>query len=325
MNANAPGTSGVTQASPPGVAGSAPRRPRLLVVDDQPANVQALYQLFSADHQVFMATHGEQALAVCRDRLPDVVLLDVVMPGMDGHAVCRALKADPLTRDIPVIFLTSQSEAEDEAEGLSMGAADFIAKPLRPGIVRLRVKTQLTLKQQADMLREMAFLDGLTGVHNRRYFDQYFDNEFRRAERSGTPLAVVMIDIDHFKRFNDHYGHQRGDDCLREVALCVRDSLRRPADLAARYGGEEFVCVLPETDAVGALAITAAIEQRIRGLAIEHAASPQEPHIVTASIGLCMSAPKAGTSAIELLAMADRQLYQAKASGRARVCGGTIE
>ncbi len=309
----------------PNLMGAPTARPRLLVVDDQPVNVQALYQVFAADHQVFMATSGEQALNVCRNKLPDVVLLDVVMPGMDGHAVCRALKADALTRDIPVIFVTAHTDTAAEEAGLALGAVDFISKPLRPSIVRARVKTQVTLKRQSDALRELVYLDGLTGVHNRRYFDERFDLECRRAERSGAPVSLAMIDVDHFKRYNDHYGHQRGDDCLRLVARSLRESLRRPADLVARYGGEEFVCVLPETDLAGAQGLCTLIEQRIRELAIEHAMSPHDARIVTVSIGVCTKSPQATASAVELLAMADRQLYEAKTSGRARVCSNQLD
>ena len=150
-----------------------PERPRLLVVDDQPINIQTLYQIFHADHEIFMATSGDQALAFCRDNVPpDLILLDVVMPGMDGIEVCRRLKSDPALADIPVIFVTARSDPADEAGALAAGGVDFIAKPVNPAVVRARVKTHLTLKAQTDLLHSLVFIDGLTGVANRRRFDE---------------------------------------------------------------------------------------------------------------------------------------------------------
>ena len=208
-------------------------RPRLLVVDDQPLNIQALYQAFSADHQVLMAMGGEQALAICANQHPDLILLDVSMPGMDGFEICGRLKADPSTRDIPVIFVTAHSDVASETRGLELGAADFIFKPISPKIVRARVKTHLTLKAQSDLLRQWAYLDGLTGVYNRRYFDERLAVEWDVATRTGTALSIILLGVDFFKRYNDRYGHQAGDDCLREIAPQLKDGLRQPTDLVA--------------------------------------------------------------------------------------------
>jgi len=299
---------------------STPAHPVLLVVDDQPINIQALYQAFSADHQVLMATSGAQALALCAARQPDLVLLDVVMPGMDGHEVCRRMKADEALRDIPVIFVTAHSDEAAETLGLELGAVDFISKPINPRIVRARVKTHLTLKAQSDLLRNWVYLDGLTGVHNRRYFEERLASEWARAARSGAALSTVLIDVDFFKRFNDHYGHQAGDDCLRRVAACLRASLKRPADLVARYGGEEFVCLLPETSADGALMLARQLGQEVQALAIEHAHSDVAPH-VTVSLGVCTGLATPGSSAAEFVRQADAQLYSAKLQGRNRSNG----
>ena len=260
-------------------------RPKLLVVDDQPINIQVLYQLFAADCQVFMATNGAQALQVCRDKRPDLVLLDVVMPGMDGYEVCRQLKADETLRHIPVIFVTAHDDPEQETMGLDLGADDFIAKPVNPKVVQARVKTQLTLKFQADLLRQLVFLDGLTGVHNRRYFDQQLALEWARSARTGAPLSMILLDVDFFKRYNDHYGHQAGDDCLRQVAATLKSNLRRPADLVARYGGEEFACILPETGLDDAVELAKQLERQVRALAISHAYSDVAP-TVTISLGV---------------------------------------
>ncbi len=302
------------------IAALRPRKPKLLVVDDQAANIQALYQAFAADHQVFMATNGEQALALCASKQPDLVLLDVVMPGMDGYDVCREMKADPETRDIPIIFVTSHSDEEAEASALDAGAVDFITKPVNPRIVRARVKTHLTLKAQTDLLRHWVYIDGLTGIHNRRYFDERLAIEWRRSLRAALPLSLVMMDVDFFKRYNDRYGHQAGDDCLRRVAGALKSALSRGGDLVARYGGEEFVCLLPETDLTGALHVAGALAKAVDAQRIEHADSDAGPN-VSLSLGVCTRLPSSLGSALDLLRQADAQLYRAKLLGRHRACG----
>jgi len=310
------------------------RPPRLLVVDDQPVNIQALYQAFSADHQVLMATNGEQALKLAASQKPDLVLLDVVMPGMDGHEVCRRLKADEATRDIPVIFVTAHSDEAAETQGLALGAVDFISKPVNPTIVRARVKTHITLKTQSDLLRQWVYMDGLTGVHNRRYFDERLASEWARAVRNRAALSVVLLDVDFFKRYNDHYGHQAGDACLRQVASSLRLTLKRPGDMAARYGGEEFVCLLPDTDLPCALNVARQLGAAVEALRVDHAASSAAA-VVTVSLGVCSTVGNTagGTlgsnaatqeGAAALLREADAQLYLAKGSGRNRSCGGHL-
>jgi len=295
-------------------------QPKLLVVDDQPINIQVMYQIFSADFQVFMATSGAQALALCKDNPPDLVLLDIVMPGMDGFEVCTRLKADETTRDIPVIFVTAYTDAIQETRGLSVGAVDFISKPVNPAVVRARVKTHITLKLQSDVMRRLVFLDGLTGVYNRRYFDQQFAMEMARSVRNQSPLSLIMLDVDYFKRFNDYYGHQAGDDCLRQIATTLKEGLRRPADLVARYGGEEFACILPETEFHDAMALAIELEQRIREKNIPHANSDAAA-VVTISLGVSGRTGDTPGDASAFLAQADVQLYIAKNAGRARVCG----
>jgi diguanylate cyclase (GGDEF)-like protein len=295
-------------------------KPKLLVVDDQPINIQVLYQIFGSEYQVFMATSGAQALAMCLQNSPDLILLDVVMPGMDGFEVCAQLKSHEQTREIPVIFLTALNDSEQETHGLELGAVDFISKPVNPAVVKARVKTHLVLKQQNDIMRQLAFLDGLTGVYNRRYFDQQLDVEMGRARRNGAPLSLILLDIDFFKRFNDQYGHQAGDECLRMVAAALKNCLRRPADLLARYGGEEFVCILPETDYESAMDLANVMEQRVRALQLVHAGS-DAAGVVTISLGVAECNKDATEVANDLLSQADQQLYQAKKSGRGRVNG----
>lgn len=304
-------------------------KPRLLVVDDQPINIQVMHQIFATDFQVFMATSGAQALAICKDNPPDLVLLDVVMPGMDGFEVCALLKADESTRNIPVIFVTAHNDAAQETHGLAVGAVDFIAKPVNPAVVRARVKTHLTLKFQSDVMRRLVFLDGLTGVFNRRYFDQQLAIEWARSARNASPLSVILLDVDFFKRYNDHYGHQAGDDCLKQIATTLKTALKRPADLVARYGGEEFVCILPDTSFDEAMAMAHRLEQQVRAKQIAHENSDVGP-FVTISLGVAArSEQDTGTKPVEpandsnaLVALADARLYLAKSSGRGQACGG---
>ena len=298
------------------VLSTLPARPRLLVVDDQPINIQTLYQIFHADHEVFVATSGEQALAFCRGNpLPDLILLDVVMPGLDGLAVCRQLKADPVLANIPVIFVTACMDPADETRALEAGGVDFITKPVNPMVVRARVKTHLTLKAQGDFLRSLVFVDGLTGVANRRRFDEALLSEWRQCRRAGTPLALLMIDIDHFKRYNDHYGHPTGDACLQQVAAVLKAAMQRACDLVARYGGEEFVCLLPGCDQAPALAKAQALQAALAAQGIAHEASPTAAW-VTLSIGVAVAQPQAGGSPAALVAAADAALYSAKHRGR---------
>lgn len=298
-------------------------KPKLLVVDDQPINIQVMYRCFAGDYQVFMATNGEQALALCKSNPPDLILLDVVMPGMDGYEVCKQLKADDTTQHIPVIFVTAHTDPAQETHGLSLGAVDFIAKPVNPDVVRARVKTHLTLKFQSDILRRLVFLDGLTGVYNRRYFDQQLATEWARAARSNEPLSLILLDVDFFKLYNDRYGHQAGDDALRSVAASLKSALKRPADLVARFGGEEFACILPETAFDDALIIANQLEQKIRSLAIPHQSSTVDS-VITISVGLATRANNTGSDATDLIGLADNLLYKAKHTGRGRVCSGVL-
>jgi diguanylate cyclase (GGDEF)-like protein len=197
---------------------------------------------------------------------------------------------------------------------------DFISKPINPRIVRARVKTHLTMKRQSDLLRRWVYIDGLTGVCNRRYFDEHLLSEWARALRGNAPLSVALVDVDLFKRYNDHYGHQAGDECLRRVAAVMKASLLRPTDLVARYGGEEFGLLLPDTDNAGALHVADQIRQRLLDAQIEHADSSVGP-LLTISVGVCTQPPGTGGSAAALLREADAQLYLAKSKGRNQACG----
>ncbi|MBK1705481.1 diguanylate cyclase domain-containing protein [Halochromatium glycolicum] len=296
------------------------QRPTLLIVDDQPANIHALAKLLKDDYRIITATNAAKALELARrEPGPDLILLDILMPDQDGYAICRELKADEAIHAIPVIFVTALDQAQDEAKGLQLGAADYISKPFNPTIVRARVHNQVSLKLKTDLLEQIALQDGLTEIPNRRYFDRKLAQEWNRQSRHQQPLSLLMIDIDHFKPYNDHYGHGAGDDCLRRVAQALQQVPKRAADLVARYGGEEFVALLPETDSIGARQVAGRMQEAIHALALPHAYSPVADRI-TISIGASVSlAGQPATSSEALKQAADQALYQAKEQGRNRL------
>lgn len=294
--------------------------PKLLIVDDQPLVIRMLHQIFQGDYEIFIATSGEEALDFCQKNIPDLILLDVVMPGMNGYQVCRALKQQTATENVPVIFVTGHSDPVEEEEGLDAGAVDFICKTASTKVIKSRVKTHVTLKQQADLLRALTRRDSLTGIANRRYFDETLVAEWRRCAREMKPLSVIMIDIDFFKRFNDFYGHQAGDECLRQVATCINAGFTRSHDLAARYGGEEFVCVLPDTPLEGAEAKGILLLETVRALSITHEKTDVDGGVVTISVGVASIVPRPDSGGpSDLVLHADRMLYLAKEAGRSRV------
>lgn len=292
-----------------------PDRPVLLIVDDEPRNTQLLYEIFKDDYEVCRAGSGEAALAFCRTRRPDLILLDIVMPDMDGYAVCQQLKSDFLVANIPVIFVTACGDPLQTVRGLDAGGVDFIIKPFHLEVVRARVRSHLVLKHQADVLRSLAMVDGLTGVGNRRYFDTLLKAEWRRSIRSGQPLALIIADVDLFKRYNDRYGHPAGDACLQSIATVLKSECLRSHDAVARYGGDEFVCILPDTSQEGAVIKANELESAVRSLRIAHEAS-DPGSVVTISLGVASAHPVNGDNAADLLACADEQLYFVKRSGR---------
>jgi diguanylate cyclase (GGDEF)-like protein len=288
---------------------------RILVVDDAMENIQILYGALQDKHEVVFALSGEKALEIARAQRPDLILLDAIMPGMDGYAVCRELRASSETCDTPVIFITALKSPEDETRALDAGAADFISKPVNAAVVRARVRTQLTVKRQADALRALSLTDGLTGVSNRRAFDERLDTEWRRCSRVGAPISLIMVDIDHFKLYNDHYGHLAGDASLTMVAQAMRRAAARPQDVVARYGGEEFAILLPQVNAHGAERVALKLLAELKELAIPHPTSPTEPRL-TVSMGIAACVPAEGSVHADLVQAADAQLYEAKAAGR---------
>jgi len=292
----------------------------VLVVDDAPENVRVLGTALRGQCRVRAATCGRDALAIAKgENPPDLILLDIMMPGMDGYEVCRLLHEDPDTVEIPVIFITAMDEVEDETRGLDAGAVDYIAKPFSSAIVRARVRTHLELKRHRDELRNLSNLDGLTGIPNRRRFDEVLGLEWRRAVRSSHSISLLIIDIDHFKNYNDTFGHPTGDDCLREVAATLRGCALRSSDFVGRYGGEEFAAILPNTSAEGAATMAERMREAVDQLLLGEETDPTGPRGVTVSIGGATAAASFQGDPLKLVERADRQLYRAKDAGRNRV------
>jgi diguanylate cyclase (GGDEF)-like protein len=291
---------------------------KVLIVDDDAINRQVLADLLKPDYTVLLAKNGAQTLERAARHVPDLILLDVMMPDMDGYAVLRRLRADPHTRHIAVIFISGLDRPEDEASGLKMGAADYIAKPFNATVVMARVALHLEVVRQRRILERLAHADGLTELANRRRFDEVYEVEWQRARRNGKPLSVAWIDIDCFKQYNDHYGHPAGDRALRAIARTAGACMRRPADLAARYGGEELVLLMPDTSAADARDLVQSICEAIAALGIAHAGSMVAP-MLTVSAGGATRANDDLETAADMFEAADVQLYRAKKAGRNRV------
>lgn len=288
---------------------------RILVVDDQPINIQIINQILVDDYQVFFATSGDEALEFCAKSPPDMVLMDVVMPKMDGLTTCQIMKKTPELATIPVMFVTALQKQNEENACWEAGGIDYLIKPVNPATLRNRIKAHITLKFQTDLLKKMVYLDGLTGVYNRRYFDDFLRQQMAQAKRTEKSLALLMVDIDYFKQYNDHYGHLSGDDQLKAVAQCFGAVLRRPTDIVARYGGEEFACVLPFTDDKGAQYIAQELINSVLNLAIPHKLSPY--HKLTISVGVAVLEGTENSNE-DLVSRADKHLYKAKMTGRNR-------
>jgi diguanylate cyclase (GGDEF)-like protein/PAS domain S-box-containing protein len=414
-----------------------PRKPAILIVDDAPDNLGVLRSMMLRQgYQTFVATSGDRALDIAQRVKPDLILLDVVMPGIDGLETCRRLKAHPATTRIPVIFMSARGDTEDIVAGFDTGAADYIPKPLRLEEVCARVRAQLRLrsstdtqseqtdrlrmivnsmdqgllivegcgrvqyanpacdrylgyapealvgqtlrdlldcsepgccesldamsygtrevkirhrdgglramdltmtpmhaadglfvvllhditrhKQSEDALQRAAMVDPLTKIANRRHFDAFLDKEWQRAIRNAQPLSLVVLDVDHFKLYNDTLGHAAGDVCLQKVAQTLQDHAARPTDLAARYGGEEFVLLFAETPAEAAARLAEMIRAAVAALEIPNPRSPTSTWL-TVSVGVATIVPTQLDAIDNLFVCADRAMYAAKAGGRNRV------
>lgn len=294
----------------------------ILIVDDMTSNIQVLANALQDDYRIKVATSGERAIDIARSESPpDVILLDIMMPELDGYEVCKRLKSDPKTSTIPIIFVTALSDAADEEKGLNLGAVDYITKPFHLPIVKARVRNHLSLKLKTDLLEELSHLDGLTHIANRRHFDEVMEKETHRIHRMMQPISILMLDVDYFKPFNDNYGHGLGDECLVQVAKAMTQVLKRPNDLLARYGGEEFVVLLPETPLAGAIKVAEDLRTAVEMLNFPHKYSAVADH-VTISVGVASNEVSQESAVDALLKRADAALYQAKAAGRNRVSVG---
>ena len=290
----------------------------VLIVDDENSNIMALTHILSQYYSIIAAKNGTSALAAAEKYAPDVILLDIMMPEMDGYAVLAALKDSEITRGIPVIFVTGLSDADDEEKGLSLGAADYISKPFSPAIVKLRVLNQMKILNQLRTIEKVSLLDQLTSLPNRRGFDGRISMEWTRAIREKSLISILVLDVDEFKVYNDTFGHQQGDVALKEVAGSVAQSLYRPGDFAARWGGEEFVVLLPNTDLTDALNIAERIRLNVSNMIIPCFDGTETK--VTVSIGVKTEMPKRNSTIDTFISDADKALYMAKESGRNRVC-----
>lgn len=292
---------------------------RILIVDDIPTNIKILANSLKDDYLVQIANNGHKALQIAEsDTPPDLIMLDIVMPEMDGYEVCRALKNNPKTNHIPIIFVSGLDDALDEESGLDLGAVDYITKPFHIPIVKARIRNHLNLKIKTDLLSELSNMDGLTHVANRRYFDSTLETEVHRMIRNDQMLGIIMIDIDYFKPFNDNYGHGLGDKCLIDVATTLSHTLHRAGELLARYGGEEFMVLLPNPAPKDVAIIAEKLRLAVDNLKIPHLYSKISDH-VTISVGGVSAKLKNLSDAQALLKKADEALYEAKSAGRNQV------
>ena len=290
---------------------------RVLIIDDSVVIQRLVQARLRADgFEVATGNDGSEAIELAKNFQPDVILLDIDMPVMNGFDTCRALKDNSTTSSIPVIFLSSQTRTEDKVRGLDIGAIDYVTKPFDPVELRARVRSAYRTKYLLELLEQKAQIDGLTGLYNRAFFDARIKEEMERARRYRHTLALVMLDVDRFKRLNDTYGHSFGDVVLAEVAETAR-LIARQTDVVARYGGEEFIITLPEQNLEGAALLAERIREGIEELQLTHNG---EKITVTASFGVASTAEIGYDSITELVNAADRMLYAAKEGGRNQVC-----
>lgn len=290
----------------------------ILIVDDTAANIRVLADILADEFEVRVATSGEDALRFVEQEAIDLILLDVMMPKMDGYEVCKRLKENPQTSKIPVIFVTALNSAEAEVKGLQAGAVDFISKPFNHLVVQARARTHVKLYRQSLLLEEFAKKDALTSIANRREYNERIKMEWNRAQRDKTEISLIMFDMDCFKEYNDTYGHGSGDECLRKIVKAVDAIPKRNTDLFARYGGDELMFLLPKTSKENACHIAQKIIEAVVSLQIIHETSTVKPY-VTVSIGIASAFPKQNEDARMLEKAVDDALYKAKENGRNQI------
>ena len=289
----------------------------ILIADDEKSNLDILGDILSPMYHLFISRSGGRAIELAVAHIPDLILLDVLMPDMSGFEVIAKLKASDATSRIPVIFITGLTSVEDEEKGFFLGAVDYIAKPFNKSIVKARVNTHIKIVDQMRTIEELGLIDALTKIANRRGFENRLNVEWSRAVRDKTLLSLLIMDIDKFKNYNDTYGHQQGDVALKSLAETASKALLRSVDFAARWGGEEFVVLLPGADFSGALAVAERIRKNM-----EDAVILTDDGVVTGitvSIGVNSIVPGQGCSAEDFIRKADQALYTAKETGRNKV------
>ena len=306
----------------------------VLIVDEEEADLIELTQILNKDYTVYAAKNGKDAVETAKVCLPDIILMDILMPEMDGYEVIRNLRDNEETRTIPIIIISGLSNSAEEEKGLTLGACDYIAKPFRPSIIKLRVQNHILLSKQLNMVKTLSLTDALTVMFNRRGFDSRLQQEWNRAKRDKTALALFIADIDNFKNYNDTYGHLQGDEALKAIAKVFETTLKRAVDFSARWGGEEFAALLPSTNFQGALNIAEELRKNIEKTEIKLIdVCVSENTNVTVSVGLNIFFPKKkiqsgiplgnsiiNTSIQDFVNGADIALYTAKKNGKNRVC-----
>jgi diguanylate cyclase (GGDEF)-like protein len=291
----------------------------ILVVDDEKSNLMVLNGILSRDYTIFTAKSGEDALSRVAEDPPDLILLDIMLPGMDGFEVLKRLKSSPDTRGIPVIIITGLNSETDEEKGLLLGAVDYITKPIKNGIVIARIKTHLQIVHQIRLIERLGLVDPLTDIPNRRCFDDRMSIEWRRSVRDKKPIAFMMMDVDKFKTYNDTWGHPQGDVLLKTISRIFSSVARRPGDLSARLGGEEFGVLLPDTELEAALKVAEEIRSRVENSRIPIADGKTETR-TSISIGVVSVVPNKDMLVADFISAADKYLYAAKENGRNRIC-----
>jgi len=290
----------------------------ILIVDDENTNIRMLSHALISEYTIYAAKDGRTAIEMAENLTPDIILLDILMPDMSGYEVIAALKSNEATMGIPVIFISGLDGVQDEEKGFLLGAVDYITKPFNNTIVRVRVRQHLQTLRQIRMIRRLGAIDPLTDIPNRRGFNDRMDIEWRHAMRDTSPIALLMIDVDRFKLYNDTYGHPQGDVLLRTIAKVIHNSLMRSTDYLARLGGEEFAVILPGTNLEGAVHIAEQIRANIENTTVLCVDGTKTS--ITISIGVHSETPVPGNSASDdLIFRADKALYAAKESGRNKV------
>lgn len=293
-------------------------RHTILIIEDSPLTVKILEDMLKDDYNILTSYYGIEGLEIAEKENPDLIILDILMSPMDGYETCEKLKQNYLTKSIPVIFITALGEMEDEKKGLEIGAIDYITKPFSAPIIKARVKNHLELKHSRDILAELSSLDGLTGIYNRRYFDILMEQEWNKSILSNSVLSVMLMDIDKFKMYNDNYGHLEGDECLRLVANCIKDSANKSKCITARFGGEEFVTLMPNIGNNEAKKFADNIFRALKATKIPFEVSPVD-NIVTISAGLGTIYPDESHILTTFIKEVDDLLFASKFNGRNRI------